>query len=324
MATKERLLSVLESSRGAYLSGEELARRLDVSRAAVWKAVKALREEGYGIDAVTNKGYCLSAATDILSPQGIRKYLGPEGETLDLRVVPEVDSTNSALRELAGRGAPEGVVVIANRQNAGRGRRGRPFFSPEGTGLYLSILLRPKNWSALQATRVTTMAAAAMCEAIGDVTGEEARIKWVNDICMRGRKVCGILTEASMDLESGSLDFAVLGAGVNVYAPPEGFPPELREVAGAVLEHPADDAKCRLAAAFLTRFLEYYRGADPTAYARRYREYSLALHREITVGDGPEARRAYVYEIDEDCRLLVRYENGETAALSYGEIRIHL
>lgn len=322
MATKERLLAVLEAGRGTYVSGEELARELQVSRAAVWKAVKTLREEGYPIDAVTNKGYCLSAAADILSPQGIRKYLGPEGEELDLEVLPLADSTNSLVRDRAVRGAPEGLVLIANEQREGRGRRGRRFFSPEGTGLYMSLLLRPRNWSALQAARVTTMAAAAMCEAIGEVTGREARIKWVNDIYMAGRKVCGILTEASLDLESGSLEYAVLGVGVNVYAPPEGFPPELADIAGAVLDHPADDAKCRLAAAFLRRFLGYYRAGDPTAYAERYRAYSLALDREITVGTGPEARRAYVYGIDDDCRLLVRYGSGETEALSYGEIDI--
>ena len=194
MTTREQLLELLENSRGTYFSGEEIARILRVSRAAVWKAVKALRQEGYAIDAVTNKGYCLSPETDILSAQGVGKYLKGEYRELEVQVLPTVPSTNALVRERANQGCPEGLTVIANTQTAGRGRMGRSFFSPPETGLYLSLLLRPTRYEPRQAVRLTAVAAVAMCEAIEAVSGREAGIKWVNDVYVQGKKVCGILT----------------------------------------------------------------------------------------------------------------------------------
>lgn len=356
MTTKEKLLELFESNKGNYFSGEELAARLSLSRAAVWKAVKGLRDQGYAIDAVTNKGYCLSIATDILSPQGVRKYLRPEMQKLQLTVLSTVASTNAAVREMAKDGQPPAEepehrkpdtgqsecsqsatdqpysapspcdtierVLIANGQTRGRGRYGRGFFSPEGTGIYMSLLLKPRNCSASRAVRFTTMAAVAMCEAIEEVSGEKAQIKWVNDIFVRGRKICGILTEGSFDMESGALDSAVLGVGVNVYPPREGFPGELAEMAGALFDSPGNDKKNRLAAAFLNRFMEYYQGQERQDYTKEYRQRSLALGRQVTVISGDRTRNALVEDIDEECRLFVRYENGETERLSYGEIRL--
>ena len=143
MTTKERLLEHLELHREVYLSGEELAKMLEVSRAAVWKAVKSLQQEGYPIDAVTNRGYRLGRGGDLLSAPGLRKYLKPEYRSLDVTVLPTANSTNAVVRQRAAEGAAEGCVVIAREQTAGRGRLGRRFFSPPDTGLYLSLLLRP-------------------------------------------------------------------------------------------------------------------------------------------------------------------------------------
>lgn len=324
MTTKERLLELFESNKGNYLSGEEIARKLCVSRAAVWKAVKSLRNEGYAIDAVTNKGYCLSVKTDILSPQGIQKYLEPEYRNLDISVLLTVDSTNVLVREKANSGLAEGYTVVANEQTAGRGRYGRTFYSPYGTGVYLSVLLRPFHYSAGQAVRITTIAAVAMCEAIEETAGEKAQIKWVNDIYVRGKKVCGILTEASFGLESGLLEYAVLGVGLNVYRPQEGFPGELGEIAGSVFDSTQDDMKNRLAAAFLNRFMWYYKAQNQSVYIEKYRSYSMAVGRQVTVISGKQTRSAYVYGIDDECRLQVKYDNGETESLSYGEITIKL
>lgn len=324
MTTKERLLELFESNKGNYLSGEEIARKLCVSRAAVWKAVKSLRNEGYAIDAVTNKGYCLSVKTDILSPQGIQKYLETEYRNLDVSVLLTVDSTNALVREKANSGLAEGYTVIANEQTAGRGRYGRKFFSPNGTGVYLSLLLRPFHYSAGQAVRITTIAAVAMCEAIEETAGEKAQIKWVNDIYVRGKKVCGILTEASFGLESGLLEYAVLGVGLNVYRPQEGFPGELGEIAGSVFDSTQDDMKNRLAAAFLNRFMRYYKAQDQSVYIEKYRSYSMAVGRQVTVISGKQTRSAYAYGIDDECRLQVKYDTGETESLSYGEITIKL
>ncbi len=322
--TKEKLLELFESNKGIYFSGEEIAGKLGVSRAAVWKAVKNLRNEGYAIDAVTNKGYCLSKKNDILSPQGIRKYLKSDYADIEVTVLPTVHSTNKWIREKADQGLSEGYTIISNEQTSGRGRYGREFFSPPDTGIYMSILLRPSNYSAQQAVRLTTMAAVAVCEAIEEISDETAQIKWVNDIYVKGKKICGILTEASFGLESGMLEYAVVGIGINLYTPQKGFPKELSSIAGALFDHPKDDAKNHLAAALLNHFMKYYRAQSPTDYVEKYRNRNLAIGKQITFISGNKTRNAYVCGIDDECRLIVRYENGKLDHLAYGEIKIRL
>ncbi|MDE6015744.1 MAG: biotin--[acetyl-CoA-carboxylase] ligase [Acetatifactor sp.] len=349
MSTREKLLELLEGNRGIYFSGEEIAGRLCISRAAVWKAVKTLQGAGYAIDAVTNKGYCLARETDILSVQGVAKYLDisdrdisglnrsdRNGFDLNISVVPTAVSTNAIVRESADCGTPEGYVVLANEQTAGRGRLGRSFFSPQGTGIYMSLLLRPENCSSKQAVRITTMAAVAVCEAIEAVSGERAQIKWVNDIYVRDRKVCGILTEGSFGLESGLLEYAVLGIGINVYQPDGGFPEELKGIAGAVFDSRQDDVKNRMAAEFLNRFLVYYgsdnyywtaqhgTGVGAADYVEEYRRRSLVIGKQIVVLSANEAKDAVAIGVDDECRLLVRYADGVEACLSSGEISIRL
>ena len=324
MTTKEKLLALLEDSKGTFFSGEEIARTLQVSRAAVWKAVSALREDGYTIDAATNKGYRLSPDSDILSPQGIRRFLKPEYRDLDLTVLPTAPSTNALVREKANQGCPEGCVIVACEQTDGRGRYGRQFFSPVDSGVYLSLLLRPTAYSPQQATCLTAAAAAAMCQAIEAVTGQQPGIKWVNDIFLHGKKVCGILTEAAVGLETGTLNYMVLGAGVNLYPPVKGFPEEIQSIAGSVLERSCPEAKNRLVGEFLNRFWDFYSHPECRAYLEDYRARSLAIGRNVTVLSAGKAVSAYAYGIDDDFRLLVRYENGDTEALSYGEIRIQL
>lgn len=324
MTTKGKLLALLEDSKGTFFSGEEIARTLQVSRAAVWKAVNALREDGYTVDAATNKGYRLSPDSDILSPQGIRRFLKPEYRDLDLTVLPTAPSTNALVREKANQGCPEGCIIIACEQTDGRGRYGRQFFSPVDSGVYLSLLLRPTAYSPQQATCLTAAAAAAMCQAIEAVTGQQPGIKWVNDIFLHGKKVCGILTEAAVGLETGTLNYMVLGAGVNLYPPAEGFPEEIQSIAGSVLERSCPEAKKRLVGEFLNRFWDFYAHPECRTYLEDYRARSLAIGRNVTVLSAGKAVSAYAYGIDDDFRLLVRYENGDTEALSYGEIRIQL
>lgn len=322
--TKERLLELLEKNRGQYISGEEAAKQLDISRTAVWKAVNSLRKEGYEICAVPNKGYSLSSGTDILSVQGIRRYLRPAAAGLQLEVLQEVDSTNNRLREQAAAGAPEGTVIVAGRQTAGKGRLGRKFYSPEGTGVYLSLLLRPETWPPERAVGITTIAAVAGCEAIEALGGRDVQIKWVNDIFMDGRKVSGILTEASMGLENGHLEYAVVGIGFNVYPPEGGFPPELKDIAGAVFPESKCDGKNRLAAEFLNRFMDYYGHGDGKNYVEKYRERSLVIGKEILVLKRDGSRKAKALDVDQDCHLLVEYEDGTREKLSSGEISVRV
>lgn len=236
--TKERVLRALEAREGAHVSGAQLARELGVTRNSVWKAVNALRREGYHIGATTNRGYALSHEDDLLSASGIRRFL-PADVPLFPAVRKSLDSTNAEALRRAVDGAPEGTVIVAEEQTAGRGRRGRSFFSPAGTGIYLSILVRPAL-AAERAHLLTCSAAVAVAEAIEACAGVDASIKWVNDVYCRGKKVAGILTEGSFDLEGGVLQHAVVGIGVNVRPPHAGFPAEIAERAGAVL--PASDA----------------------------------------------------------------------------------
>ena len=207
MNTKERVLFCLENSKGEYIPGSSLAETLGVSRNAIWKAVRQLQEEGHEIDAMRMRGYRLSPQSSVLTRQSIGKYLKTAGITVT--VYDELPSTNTVLKQFAEQGAPEGTVILAQRQTNGRGRLGRSFFSPADSGIYMSILLRPQI-EARDALLITTCAAAATAQAIEKHTRKTCGIKWVNDIFCEERKVCGILTEASLDLENGGLDIVSL------------------------------------------------------------------------------------------------------------------
>ena len=322
MGTKEKLLALFEADKGKFFSGEELAARLAVSRTAVWKAVNSLRKEGYEIQAVRNKGYSLSVSTDILSIQGVEKYLNPEHSYIELEILPDIGSTNDYLREKAAQGKGEGYAVVAGAQTRGKGRTGRSFYSPADTGIYLSLLLRPKDCGPAQAVKFTTMAAVAACEAIEKVSHRSPQIKWVNDIYIDGKKVSGILTEASVSLENGSLEYVLLGIGINVYPPEKGFPQELRETAGSVFQERKSDGKNQLTAGFLNRLMEIYTKEETGEYAEEYRKRSMVLGKRIQILTPEGEKGARALEIDKDCRLLVEYEDGNIELLRAGEIRI--
>ena len=338
MTTKEKLLALLEKQGSAFISGEEIAGKLYISRTAVWKAVEALRRDGYVIEAVQRRGYRLAGDADILSKEGVLSALKEEesmpprmAEKLDLTCVRSITSTNTVLRKRAEEGAREGCVLAAEEQTAGKGRAGRSFYSPQGSGLYMSLLIRPKGISAERAARCTTMAAVAACEAIEEVTGRPAQIKWVNDIYMQGKKVAGILTEAAVDLESGNLGYAVLGIGFNVYPPREGFPDDLKERAGAILKSPVRGVKNRLAAAFTARFFSLFEaensaqeGGGSPGYAAAYRQRCFVTGKRIDVLSGGEKTPALALGVDDECRLSVRYDDGRIETLSAGEVSIRI
>ena len=318
---KDKVLAALEAHRGQAVSGGDLAAELGVSRNAVWKAVGQLRGEGHAIDGTPNRGYCLATASAVLSRQSIEKYLSVPN--LSVEVFPQVTSTNTVLREQAEAGAPEGTVLLAGEQTEGRGRRGRTFYSPPWAGLYISLLLRP-SLPAAEALSITTCAAVAVAEAIERVAGVPAEIKWVNDVFCRGKKVCGILTEAALDLESGGLRYAVLGMGLNVLPPPEGFPSELAEVAGSILLEPTDDGdfRNRLAAEILNGFLSYYPNLKEKPFFEAYRNRSLILGKPIWILEPNRRQEAFALNLDRDFQLQVRLANGETRTLSAGEVSV--
>ena len=323
--TKEQLLMLFENNKGLFLSGEYIAEILGISRTAVWKSVQTLRNEGYNISAVRNKGYSLSVESDILSTQGIKKYLKKDWSDMALEVHQSVNSTNTVAREKAAAGAEDGYTVVAGNQTAGRGRMGRSFHSPAKTGIYISIVLRPERYNPQQAVKLTTMAAVAVCEAIESVSGEKAEIKWVNDVFVQEKKVCGILTEASFNLEDGMLEYAVLGVGINVFEPEGGFPDEIKNIAGAVFSKSENDAKNRLAGQFINHFMKYYHNVNGDSdYAEEYRRRSFVIGKNVNVITPKGTREALVLDVDRECRLLVEYEDGTRESLFSGEISIRL
>lgn len=323
MSVKERLLPLLSDSAKEYLSGEEAARLLGVSRSAVWKAVTALKEDGYNIEAVTNRGYRLIEGGDVLSAAEIKKHLGDLSDRLEIETRHTVTSTNAILKERAAEGAPEGTVLAAEEQTAGRGRFTRRFFSPSGSGVYLSVLLRPRL-SAENAALITTAAAVAVAEAAEELSGRKTEIKWVNDVLADGKKICGILTEASLNLESGELDYAVLGIGLNVYEPDGGFPEEIADIAGPIFKERGAGLRGKLTAEVLKRFFKYYDSLDERLFLEAYRERCIVIGKQITVLSDGGSRPALALGVDGNCRLKVKYPDGKEDCLSSGEISVRL
>jgi BirA family biotin operon repressor/biotin-[acetyl-CoA-carboxylase] ligase len=318
----EQLLRLLGENCGGCVSGGALAKELAVSRNAVWKAVESLRANGYDISAVRSKGYRLETSGDLLSAGGINDNIRNSG-AFHVEVRKSLTSTNTVLREAAAKGAPEGYVIAAEEQTAGKGRQGRAFHSPAGHGAYFSLLLRP-GYTASDAALLTSAAAVAAARAIEEVFGVSVGIKWVNDLFVDGKKVCGILTEASFDMESGLIESAVLGIGINVTMPEDGFPEELRNVAASLTERRTgkDSERCRLIAATLDDFWEYYENLSARAFLDEYRSRSIVLGHDIYVLTGGAQRQARALAIDDGCGLVVRYEGGETATVNSGEVRV--
>ncbi len=318
-STKEALLEELLAHPGEDCSGQVLAQRLGISRAAVNKGAAALKEEGWQITALPRRGYRLEAGSDALTPQAVEACF-PEGSPFARVVVlREVDSTNEEAKRLAAQGAPHGTLVIAGAQTAGKGRRGRRFESPPG-GVYFSLILRPAL-AASQAVAVTGSAAVAVRRGVQALCGKELAIKWVNDLYYQGKKVCGILTEAATNFETGQLDYVIPGIGINVFTRPQEFGPEVSRVATSL--YPSGHSpvgRVALAAAVAARLLEMCPSFD---YLEEYRAACFVPGHWVTVqAAGQEPYTAQALEIDDQGRLVVRLPGGGVTALSYGEISI--
>jgi len=329
MTTRESVLKALEENKGFAVSGEELANSLNISRAAVWKAIQELRKEGYRIDAVTNRGYCLASDSDVLSAEGILPYVKRDSMEGRIHVFKSLESTNLTAKKMALEGAPAGTVVIAEEQTRGRGRLGRSFFSPSG-GIYLSLVLRPPL-KAAKSVLITTAASVAVCKAIEDATGISCRIKWVNDIYKGDKKICGILTEAVTDFETGNIDYIVLGIGINYKAPQSGFPAELSGIAGSLYEGTPGAGRNRLIAEIINQILEIDETLFTKDFIREYKNRSFILGKDILVINAAASNEepnpaegipATAVDIDEEGGLVIRYPDGRLETLKSGEVSI--
>ncbi len=318
---KERVYTLLREAQDRFCSGQELSRRLGISRAAVWKAIEALRKDGYVVEARTGLGYRLLSAPDAMVEREIRRYL--RVDCPDLRCLEEIDSTNSYLKREALRGAPHGTVAVAERQTAGRGRMTRSFQSPAGKGVYLSVLLRPKlPPEALLG--VTGMAAVAVCRAIERASGAQADIKWTNDPVLNGRKVCGILTELSLEAETGLAESLVIGAGVNVNQTAEDFGPELSQMATSLAQEGYPASRPALAAAMVEEFcrLSDALGGDVTDWVEEYRRRCVTLGKPVRLLWTEGQTRGEALNIDSQFGLVVRLEDGTVTTVRTGEVSV--
>lgn len=321
--SRETVLSLLLAHPGEYLSGAAMSRTLGVSRAAVWKAIEALRQEGYEITSAPNRGYRLESAPDRVREGELSGHLAGCLVGSRLLCLDTIDSTNTEAKRQAMAGAPEGLVVLAEEQTGGRGRLGRSFQSPPGTGIYLSFLLRPQT-SPEQAVNLTACAAVAMCDAVEAACGLRPQIKWTNDILLARRKICGILTEMSVEGETGALQYIVLGIGVNVNQALDDFPEELRDLAGSVAMaagHPID--RGRLAAEIINAVDAMYAGWKAgIRNAAQYRADCATLGRQVRLIRGGLERTAFAEDVDDQFGLVVRYEDGTRETVISGEVSV--
>ncbi|MBQ0059658.1 MAG: biotin--[acetyl-CoA-carboxylase] ligase [Lachnospiraceae bacterium] len=325
MKTKDHVLQLLQKNTD-FVSGEMISKDLGISRMAVSTAVKTLRSEGYKIESVTRRGYRLCEAPDLLSLGAILGHLDDSWKDR-LIYLESIDSTNNYLKQLAEEGAKDGTVVIANEQTKGKGRRGRQFLSLKDKGIYFSILLRPNCKPSDMAT-ITAWTAVAIAKAITDATGLAPDIKWVNDLLMQGRKIAGILTEMSIEAESGAIDNVIIGIGINANQTLEDFPEELQQIAGSIAMasgHQVPRAKLAACMAVEMAKLTDAWPAEKEAYLNAYRQHCITTtDQDIDVIVGDKRRPARALSICDDFSLLVEYENGSRENLSSGEVSTRL
>lgn len=317
---KDEVLSALRRAERP-VSGAELCKALGVSRAAVWKAVEALRKEGYEIEAQSAVGYRLTAAPDRLTAAELRAADGVVGREVVCRDT--VDSTNEEIKRRALAGAEAGLVVTAETQTGGKGRRGRSFQSLSGKGLYLSVLLKP-NVPLDQVSQLTAWTAVAVCRAIEEVCGVRPQIKWPNDVLVDGKKLCGILTEMGVEAETGALGYVVVGMGTNVSQTEEDFGPELCDLATSLHLLGAEVTRRELALALIAE-LDRMNAAFPAGreeYFDAYSQRCVTLGREVLLIRGDGTTQATAERLTGAFQLVVRRPDGTEETVSSGEVSV--
>lgn len=285
---KEEILRLLRSADG-YISGQELCNRFGVSRTAVWKAINQLKEAGYEIEAQQNKGYRLMAAPDLMTEAEIKSLLHTDWVAKEVLYFDTIDSTNTKAQELAEKGYPSGTMVVADKQESGKGRRGRSWVSPSGTGIFMTLMIKP-DINPNNASMLTLVAALAVAKAITSVTDEEAMIKWPNDIVVNGKKVCGILTE--MNAQFDYINHIVVGIGINVHN--ESFPEEISQMASSLMIEAGGKRfhRAQIIAETMSYFEQYYdtflKTQDLSALVREYDKLLVNRNKSVRVLDPKE------------------------------------
>ena len=322
--SREQVLSLLLQQENQYVSGEAMSRTLGISRAAVWKAIEALRQEGYTIQSAPNRGYRLDSAPDRVREGELTGPLAGCHVGEKLLCLDTVDSTNTECKRQAMAGAPDGLVVISEEQTGGRGRLGRTFQSPKGRGLYVSALLRPQLPPA-EVTDFTAWVAVAVCDGIEAACGLRPQIKWTNDIILNGKKVCGILTEMGLESESNALQYLIPGIGINANHDPEDFSEDVRPMATSLAQELGHPVRRSELAVQVIRALDWMYAAFPQGkqeYLDKYRADCLTPGNQVQLITPVSRREAKAVAIDDEFRLVVEYPDGSREALSAGEVSV--
>lgn len=318
---KEKIIQLLNEA-DDYISGEEISKQLGVSRTAIWKVINRLKEEGYEIESVTRKGYRLLSSPDILNSEELHYNLNTEIIGNKIINFDKLDSTNQQAKKLALEGASNGTVVIAEEQTAGKGRRGKMWVSPPGTGIWMSVVLRPSVMPE-NASMLTLVAGLAVCKAVREITNLEASIKWPNDIVVNGKKICGLLTE--MNSEIDFINFVVVGIGINVNI--EKFPPELDNIATSLMiEGNQSYQRKILVKRTLEIFEDYYKKyletEDLTKIIEEYNEHCINIGRKVRVTGRKQDITGNVKCVTNKGELIVTDQQGEDIVVTSGEVSV--
>ena len=318
---KTKILKLLRKADG-YVSGQQICEQLDVSRTAVWKVIRQLKEEGYQIEAVRNRGYRIVEMPDVLTGEELKSLMQTQWAGRNIVYYPETDSTNLRIRELGDAGAPHGTLAVADMQTSGRGRRGRTWESPPGSSIYMSILLRPDIIPGA-APMLTLVMACSVAEGISDCENVDVRIKWPNDVIAGGKKLVGILTEMSTQIDY--INHVTIGVGINVNMTE--FPENIRDTATSLrLETGHKVRRAPLIAAIMKRFEENYavflKTQDMSGLMEKYSGMLINLDRDVLVLGAEDSYKAHALGIDRQGELIVRREDGTEEKIYAGEVSV--
>lgn len=322
--SKDKILTYLINHPDQIISGQELAGQLGVSRTAVWKAINTLKDSGVPVESIENQGYLLPASHDIVSEETLAYYFKQQGLDLNIHYYPTIGSTNTVAKTLATEAATEQpFVVVSEEQTAGRGRYDRPFYSPEKSGIYFTIRFKVSD-VAENVGLITTAAAVAVSKAITELYGVEPKIKWVNDLFINGKKICGILTEGVYSMESGQIEELFVGIGVNIGEPKTLFPDELRHIAGSIVgqsQNPVNRAE--LISIISREFFQILNKIESREFLNTYREQCFILGQPIAYTVQGQTYSGTAIDIDDNANLMVKRDDGRMDTLYYGEVTLH-
>lgn len=315
---KTKILEVLYQQQNSFVSGEKMSLLFNVSRVTISKYIKQLKLDGFDIESLTNKGYCLRNCDDYLSSNLIKEKLSSFYRNVE--VIESCPSTNDLIR--TKNNLKEGDILIADHQTAGKGRNGRSFYSPAKSGIYLSLYLEPKL-SLNDSLKITACAGVSIQQAIMKLYGLPIKIKWVNDLYITDKKIAGILCEASYEMNTATIDHMVVGMGINVHETI--MPDDLINIASSIdtLSLIRKDRNT-LIIEILNQFEYYYKTINKNTFLPIYIEYSNIINQAITIYQNGISYDAKAIGFNESAHLIIEKENKEIIALTSGEVTVRI